>query len=315
MKKIQNNSPEIIQNIARNQFLYEHPETGIQLWIKRLDELEPRGIGNKIFKLKYNMEEARHQNLDTILTFGGAFSNHIAATASVCKSYGLKSIGIIRGGELQKNLIQTLSENPTLSEAVNNGMRLRFISREAYRQKDSPEFLQELSHEFGAIYLLPEGGTNSLAIQGTSEMLTPDDRQFDYITCAVGTGGTIRGIIKAAKDDQIVLGYAALKADLTHEIEKYTEKKNWKIFPENEFGGYAKINAELVSFINRFALEYQVPLDPIYNAKMMFKIFQQIKYEEFRENSRILAIHTGGLQGVAGMNNQLRKKNLPLIKF
>lgn len=300
---------------ARNQFLYKDPKNGIELWIKRLDELEPKGVGNKIFKLKYNIQKAQQENYESILTFGGAFSNHIAAVAAVVASQNkLKSIGVIRGEELGENPTKTLRQNPTLAQAVQNGMQLEFVSRKLYRDKYNPKFINRLKNKFGEFYLLPEGGTNELAVKGCEEILTEEDKIFDYIISSVGTGGTLSGIINSSNPSQSIIGFTALKADLSSEIENYTQNNNWKLIEETEFGGYAKINKELVSFINRFTEDFEICLDPVYNAKMMYSIFKKIRNAEFKENSRILAIHTGGLQGISGMNQRLKKKNLPIIK-
>lgn len=300
---------------AQNQFIAYNPERKVELWIKRLEEVSPKGFGNKIFKLKYNLLEAKELGYKTILTFGGAYSNHIAAVAAVAKKEGFRSIGIIRGEELGQNLNQTLQQNPTLAQATQNGMQLEFVSRKAYREKHTRAFQKDLSSKFGKFYSLPEGGTNALAIKGCEEILTVEDDSFDYICCPVGTGGTVSGIIKSATLDQQVLGFCALNADLSENIQEFVDFKNWELIPDSNFGGFAKINNELVSFINRFVEENQIYLDPIYTGKMMYGILEGIKSGYFKENSRILAVHTGGLQGIAGMNQRLTKKNQPTIKY
>lgn len=300
---------------AENQLIAEYSNQNIQLWMKRLDEVLPKGFGNKIYKLKYNLLEAEKLGCKTVLTFGGAYSNHIAAVAQEAKNRGFKSIGIIRGEELGRNINQTLQQNPTLAQAVKNGMQLEFISRTAYREKHTTAFKKDLIKRFGEVYSLPEGGTNSLAVKGCEEILTPADHRFDYICCPVGTGGTLSGIIKSATSEQQVIGFAALNADLTEDIEKFVAIGDGKLLPDTNFGGFAKINNELVSFINRFVEEHQIYLDPIYTGKMMYGIIDRIKNGYFKENSRILAIHTGGLQGIAGMNQRLAKKNQPIIKY
>ncbi len=294
-----------------------HPileEAQVYLDIKREDKIHKDVSGNKFRKLKYNLAEAKKLGYKTLLTFGGAYSNHIAATAAAGKIIGLQTIGIIRGDELAKNLEKTLSENDTLHFASVSGMHFKFISRERYREKTSAIFLEALTKEFGPFYLIPEGGTNPLAVRGCEEIMTSNDANYDVICCAVGTGGTIAGIINSTNANQTVLGFPALKGDfLSAEIEKYTSKTNWKLISDYHFGGYGKINREGIEFINSFYTQQDIMLDPIYTAKMIFGIFDLAQKGFFSKNTRILAIHTGGLQGIAGMNKKLKKKKLPLI--
>ena len=301
-------------NSSKNQLVAHFEATNSSLYIKREDLIDPFISGNKFRKLKYNLAEASKNNFKTILTFGGAFSNHIAATAAAGKRFGFKSIGIIRGEELGDDLAKTLQQNATLSYANSCGMQLEFVSREVYKNKAEPAFIQDLESKYGEFYLIPEGGTNELAIKGCEEILKPEDQNFNFICCPVGTGGTIAGIINSASPHQNVIGFPALKGDwLASEIEKYTNKENWQLNTNYHFGGYAKTDATLISFINNFRKEYQIPLDPVYTGKMLFGIFDMIQSSGFPQNSRILAVHTGGLQGIEGMNKMLSKKNLPLL--
>lgn len=282
----------------------------VQLDVKREDLIHPMISGNKFRKLKYNLEEAKTQHINTLLTFGGAYSNHIAAVSAAGKAFGFNTIGIIRGEEL----IDKIDENPTLKFAEESGMHLKFVTREAYRNKTSQPFIDELKAEFGNFYLLPEGGTNVLAIKGCEEILTEQDKNYDYICCSVGTGGTVSGLINCSKPSQQILGFSALKGGfLKEDISKFVHKKNWQLFMDYHFGGYAKINKELISFINEFKSNNHIPLDPIYTGKMMFGIFDLIHKGFFPNDSKILAIHTGGLQGIDGMNIKLKAKGLPLI--
>ena len=297
-----------------NQFVRNFETSGISLYIKREDLLYPEVSGNKFRKLKYKLIEAKNQQKNTLLTFGGAFSNHISAVAAAGKMLNFKTIGVIRGEELGEDPEKTLIENPTLKFAASCGMQFEFVSRAAYREKHLPEFEEKLREKFGNFYLLPEGGTNELAVKGCEEILTDSDKDFDFICCPAGTGGTVSGIINSALAHQKILGFSALKGDfLIPEISKYTSKDNWELITDYHFGGYAKISAELISFLNDFQKKYQIPLDPVYTGKMLFGIFEMIEKSEFPRNSRILAIHTGGLQGISGMNRLLFKKNLPLI--
>lgn len=276
----------------------------IRLYIKREDKIHAQISGNKYRKLKYNLQEAQNQGFDTLLSFGGAYSNHIAAVAAAGQICQMKTIGVIRGDELASKVV----ENPTLRSAVSCKMQLHFVSREAYRQKNTESFRDELRALFGNFYEVPEGGTNALAVQGCQEILTPDDAVFDFITTAVGTAGTISGIIRSTHQHQKVLGFPALKGDfLSKEIEKYTQKTNWKLINEYHFSGYAKYNQKLIDFLNNFYLKTKIPLDPIYTGKMMYGIFDLIEKDFFPEKSKILAIHTGGLQGILGFNQRLQK--------
>ena len=285
-------------------------EKQVVLAIKREDLIHPLISGNKFRKLKYNILKAQESGHTKIVTYGGAFSNHIAATSAAAKIANLEAIGIIRGEEL----VHTWRENPTLKRAYENGMRFKFVSREIYRQRSEPEFLISLQNEFGDFYPIPEGGTNDLAIKGCEEILHPLDMEFDFICVCVGTGGTMAGLINASGNNQQVLGFPVLKGDfLSTEIKKLSSKENWSLNPTYHFGGYAKINEKLVHFINRFKQQTGIPLDPVYTGKMMYGLLDMVRNDNFAPGTRILAIHTGGLQGIFGMNLVLRKKNLPLL--
>ena len=293
----------------------EIENSGVTLFIKREDELHPFISGNKYRKLKYNLAEAANQNKSTLLTFGGAYSNHIAATAAAGFAFNLKTIGIIRGDELANNLLETIQNNPTLKFVSEHNMQLEFISRAEYRNKTSPEFITSIKEKFDDFYLVPEGGTNTFAVKGCGEILTDEDAKYDIICCAIGTGGTISGIINSLQSHQKAIGFPALKGDfLQHEIKKYILKQdNWSLNTNYHFGGYAKVSEELIIFINKFKSETKIPLDPVYTGKMMFGIVDLIKKDFFEKGTKILAIHTGGLQGIDGMNNLLKNKKLQQI--
>ncbi|MCB4799433.1 1-aminocyclopropane-1-carboxylate deaminase/D-cysteine desulfhydrase [Neotamlana laminarinivorans] len=294
-----------------NQRINLPEKYGIELYIKREDRIHSFISGNKYRKLKYNLQEAQHLGFKTLLTFGGAYSNHIAAVAAAGKVFNFKTIGVIRGEEL----LNKISQNSTLSFAKKEGMQFKFVTREAYRNKTSESFLNHLENQFGSFFVIPEGGTNDLAVKGCEEILNETDKDFNFICTAVGTGGTISGLINASNQNQQILGFPALKGDfLKEDISKFASKSNWKIITDYHFGGYAKINEDLIDFINRFKADSNIPLDPVYTGKMMFGIFNLIENGYFPKGSKILAIHTGGLQGISGMNTLLKKKNLPLIK-
>lgn len=284
--------------------------------MKREDKIHTYISGNKYRKLKYNIIKAQKENHDTLLTFGGAFSNHISAVAFAGKEFGFSTIGIVRGDELKNDLENTLKNNSTLKFASENGMQFEFISRSDYRFKNTDEFIDKLRKKYGNFYLIPEGGTNELAIKGCEEILKEKDHDFDFICSAVGTGGTISGLINSISSHQKVLGFPALKGDfLNLEIEKYTiQDKNWSLVNDYHFGGFAKIDKDLINFMNQFKLETSIPLDPIYTGKMMYGLVDMIKKKYFKKGTKILAIHTGGLQGVLGMNMRLKHKKLPIIQ-
>lgn len=281
----------IAQQVPDQHIEYRHQ----RISIKRLDLIHPQISGNKFFKLKYNLLAARQQGFEKVLTFGGAYSNHIAATAFASHKFGFQSLGMIRGEELAQRPF-----NPTLATAQKFGMQLEFISRNAYRQKDQPDFLQHLQQQYPDFYLIPEGGTNALAVQGCREILTAEDAQFDLICCAVGTGGTFAGLIEASQQHQQLLGFSALKGDfLTHEVAQLTTKRNWRILDDYCCGGYAKTTPELIQFIQTFEQRYNIPLEQAYTGKMLRGIFDLIDQDKIGPDQKILLIHTGGLQGRA----------------
>jgi 1-aminocyclopropane-1-carboxylate deaminase len=288
-----------------NQPILIELPNAITLFIKREDLLHPLLSGNKFRKLKYNLEEAKRMGKTTLLTFGGAFSNHILAVAAAGKEYGFATIGVIRGEELAEKY----SDNPTLSEASKLGMTFYFISREAYRNKSSSTFVSDLKTKFGDFYILPEGGTNALAIKGCEEILTEEDNQFTHVCCAVGTGGTVSGIINSSLENQKIIGISALKDDfLSDVIRKFVTKTNWEVISTYHFGGYGKVNQELIAFLNSFYETTKIPLDPIYTGKLVFGVLDLIHKNYFPEKSKILLIHTGGLQGIRGINKKLSSK-------
>lgn len=268
--------------------------SSVRLDLKRLDLIHPHISGNKFYKLKYNLIEAKKRGFDCILTFGGAFSNHIAASAYAAHHFDFKSIGIIRGQELAYRPL-----NATLKTAQHYGMQLEFMSREQYRQKDQLEFLHTLQSQYPSAFIIPEGGMNALAIQGSKEILSDTDQlNYDVICCAVGTGGTLAGLIEASHHEQYVMGFSALKGDfLRNDVQRHTNKTNWHILDDYCFGGYAKTSPQLFDFIDQFEQKYQIPLEQIYTAKMLYGLLDLIQNSYFAQGTRILALHTGGLQG------------------
>lgn len=286
--------------------------SSIELFIRREDLIHPFVSGNKFRKLKYNLHQAHNESQTTLLTFGGAFSNHIAATAYAGKENGFKTIGVIRGDELESKI----NQNPTLKFAQDCGMKFDFVSREQYQLKESNDFIEKLEQKFGSFYLIQEGGTNDLAIKGCEEILSEEDDKYDFICCSIGTGGTISGLINNSFSHQKILGFPALKGDfLQKDICKFAKKENWELITDYHFGGYGKVSVELIEFINLFYKQNTIPLDPIYTGKLVFGVIDLINKKYFPENSKILLIHTGGIQGVEGMNLKLKNKKIQTIKF
>ena len=284
----------------------------VKVFIRREDLIHPFVSGNKFRKLKYNLLQAKKENQHTLLTFGGAYSNHIAATAFAGKEHGFQTVGVIRGEELEAKI----DENPTLQFAQDCGMKFEFVSRDTYRLKDTANFVEKLREKHGSFYLVPEGGTNEFAVNGCEEILNKADEDYDFICCAVGTGGTISGLINGSFEGQKVLGFPALKGDfLQKDIRNFAKNNNFSLLNEYHFGGYGKVTSELIEFINLFYKKNKIPLDPIYTGKMVFGVIDLIQKNYFPKNAKILLIHTGGLQGVAGMNLQLKNKKLQTIQF
>ncbi|MBU8884126.1 pyridoxal-phosphate dependent enzyme [Kaistella sp. DKR-2] len=284
-------------------------EKNIRLFMKREDLIHPEISGNKYWKLFYNIGHYLEQNPEKpfIITFGGAFSNHIAAVSALGRDLGIKTLGIIRGEELQYKW----RENPTLTFAQENGMDFRFVTRAEYRNK---EFLtQILEKELPDALIIPEGGTNKSAVEGVQHMLNDGTKSFDYLCTAVGTGGTVAGLSKFAEDHQKVLGFTAVNDDsLNDSVLSLSGKKNFELIGAHE-GGYGKISDGNIRFINNFSAKSGIQLEPVYTGKMMKKIFELIEEDFFPENSSILAFHTGGLQGIDGANGMLKKQHRPLI--
>lgn len=285
--------------------------------VKRDDLLHPQVSGNKLRKLKYNIQHALQQGATTIVTYGGAFSNHIAATAAAGAIVGIRTIGIIRGEELAVNMDKTLAGNDTLRLAVSQGMQLHFVTRDAYRDKSQPEQLNYWRQQYPDAYFIPEGGTNKLAVKGSEEILTATDKtNYDIICVAAGTGGTAAGIINSATSTQRIIVFSALKGDfMKNEILKYTARTDFEVVNEIRFGGYAKSNKVLIDFMNARYRTSGIPLDPIYTAKMLYGIEQMIESAVITGKVRILAVHTGGLQTVAGYNKMLLKKGQKTIDY
>ncbi len=297
-------------------FLQELPEPaaaarGVRLLLWRDDLVCPELPGNKARKLKYNLLEARRRGHTRLLTFGGAYSNHLAAVAAAGRLHGLATVGLVRGEAAG-------AFNPTLARCATDGMALHYLDRTAYRRRAEPGFLATVEQEFGPAYLLPEGGTNALALPGVAELAAEIRQQvaFDALAVAAGTGGTLAGLLTGLAGPERALGVAALKNGgfLRHDIDALTRAAAGRVFSNYElatgyhFGGYAKHSAELLAFIRQFEDRHGVLLDPIYTGKLLFGVLDLIENGHFRPGSTVVAVHTGGQQAWAGWRERFGER-------
>ena len=270
----------------------------LRVFVKREDLIHPVISGNKWHKLKYNLEHAVQSGFKSVISFGGAYSNHIHALAYAGKCLGLSTVGVIRG-EAYEEL------NPTLQYAVEQGMHLHYVNRAEYRLKASQAFIDQLLLQYGPSYIIPEGGSNSLAVQGCREIISEIDVPFDVICCACGTGATLAGLISGLNDKQRAVGVAVLKAQkfMTQDVQRllssasFTGAASWQIDYDHHFGGYAKVTSELMAFVEKFEQEHNIPIEPIYTGKLLYAIYNKIQSGFFKPESTIIILHSGGLQG------------------
>lgn len=298
---------EPLPNIP-NQFITQI--NGVSITIKREDLIHPKVSGNKFRKLKYNVKELIKQKASGILTFGGAYSNHLVAVAVAGKELNIQTYGFVRGEELENK-----KRNFTLAFCESQGMRLYFMSRADYQLKKKAPVVEDFLKKSPYTYLVPEGGTNELAILGCTEIIQPKDYDFSTICCAVGTGGTLAGLIQN-NTKQEFLGFLAVKdPNIKRIINKYAPKStNWELVETYNCGRYGSVSSDLVEFINSFYKNYKIVLDPLYTAKMVFGIFTLLRNRQWRWGKNILIIHTGGLQGIEGINQRLAKQGRTIIK-
>lgn len=277
----------------------------IQFYLKRDDLLHPQVSGNKWRKLKYNLIDAQRQHCDTLLTFGGAYSNHLYATAAAGQLLGFQTIGVVRGDELRSQPL-----NATLAFCQSCGMKLHFVSRDDYRRKEEADFLNRLQIQGkqlwpGQYYVLPEGGTNERAVQGTAEIMPELIAQLGYapayVGCAVGTGGTWRGLLTSAPATTTVLGFLAVKGTEKSLLSGLPRDKspaaNCQLLTEYNFGGYAKTTPELINFIRVFERRTGIRVEQVYTGKLLFGIYDLARRGFFPPGATVVALHTGGLQG------------------
>jgi len=288
----------------------------VELWLKRDDLIHPEVSGNKWRKLKYWWQAFTASKKTELLTFGGAFSNHLAATAALGKYHGVATHALVRGEEAM--------DNPTLRYCRDCGMQLQGISRRKYQIKEQPEFLSALQLALPQVMVVPEGGRGPLGARGCREILDEIPNRFDYVALSAGTGTTAAGLLHHP-DGTPILVFPALKGglflrraigQLLLQMEPhFVTKKKWDILPDYHFGGYAKTNDILIDFINNMYQNYSLTLDPVYTAKMMYGIVAEIKKGTFAPGTKIVAIHSGGLQGIAGMNERLKKAHQKTIAY
>ena len=271
-------------------------EKQVELSVLRLDKIDPVVSGNKLFKLHYFLQKALDNNLEGMVTYGGAYSNHLVATAYACRQAGLKSAGIVRGE-------QPASLSHTLQVCLQYGMQLTFISRQQYDLKETEDFQQSLIAAHKNFLVVPEGGYHPLGAKGAALIMDLIDEDVTHICCAAGTLTTVAGLYLMINATQQIVCIPVLKnmQDLTGRMAYLTglplNPDRLKIINDYHFGGYAKKTPELISFMNSLYRQHQLPLDFVYTGKMMFGVFDLIEKDFFNKGSKIVCLHTGGLQG------------------
>lgn len=281
--------------IAINEKLFTEKEVSVS--VLRLDLIHPFICGNKWFKLKYNIEDFFRLKKKYFVTFGGAYSNHIRATAAAGQEFGIKTIGIIRGEELNEN------SNTTLKFAAQSGMKLFFASRDEYRQmRDSGLLIDRIFSELRTtntdLFMVPEGGSNALAIMGCAEIVKYIPEEFEFICCACGTGATLAGISTKLNDNQKAIGISILQGEDFLEkaiLNMNSGRKNFQLIHGYSFGGYAKSTAALDSFCETFFQNHQFKIEPVYTGKLFYALNELIKKDFFIKNSKVIVVHTGGV--------------------
>ena len=286
-------------NFKLNQQIFSerYLNNEIEVFVKRLDLIDPLISGNKLFKLKYNVDRALLEKKNMLITFGGAFSNHILATAAYAKKKNIDCLAIVRGEEYSEL-------NPLLTLAKEYGMNFCFVSRKEYTKRNDNNYVSELIRKYKKAFIVPEGGNNKLGVLGAEEILDTQDKSFDYIICPIGTGATLSGIVNSSKKTQKVIGINCVNDTIyiNKKISHKTNKKNWEIINEFNFGGFAKFDNLLTEYLKKFKLNYKITLDLNYTAKMLFGFEKLIERRYFQRKSKVLLIHTGGIYGNQGFN-------------
>jgi 1-aminocyclopropane-1-carboxylate deaminase/D-cysteine desulfhydrase-like pyridoxal-dependent ACC family enzyme len=284
-------SPTRLQTLQESLFA----EKQVSVAVLRLDQIHPVVSGNKLFKLHYFIIDALEGNRKGILSFGGAYSNHLVAVAFASQQAGLKAVGIVRGEKPAKL-------SPSLTECLDYGMDLRYLSREEYREKGESNFLTRIEQQFPGYQLIPEGGYHPKGAAGAALISEMIPVGTSHVCCAAGTATTLAGLLLGAQKRYEIVGFNVLKgmSDMQERLHYLTNTKNLsgvRIDDDYHFGGYAKKNKLLLDFMNQFYLQHGVPTDFVYTAKMMFGVLDSIKRDVFAKGSNIICLHTGGLQG------------------
>lgn len=273
--------------------------SSLSLGMLRLDQIHPVISGNKWYKLKYNIEKALSNKANTLITYGGFYSNHLIATAAAAKAFGLKSSAIVRGLQGNKRL------TPTLQACIELGMQLQFVSKEQYAQLKTTAGVASLLQRYPKAFVVPEGGNNELGIEGTKEIVSFIPEDYTHVAVSVGSGSTIAGIRQALKKELIVVGFIPMKQGKYLQEAPHLKTLNLTLFDEFHLGGFGKYQPELIYFMNRFYANNRIPLDIVYTGKMMLGLQQLIIQNYFPKSAKILCIHTGGLQGNVSVAGQL----------
>ena len=286
-------------NFKLNQQIFSerYLNNEIEVFIKRLDLIDPFISGNKLFKLKHNVDRALLKKKNMLITCGGAFSNHILATAAYAKKKNIDCLAIVRGEEYSEL-------NPLLTLAKEYGMNFCFVSRKEYAKRNDNNYISELIRKYKKAFIVPEGGNNKLGVLGAEEILETQDKSFDYIICPIGTGATLLGIVNSSKKTQKVIGINCLNDAIyiNKNISQKTNKKNWEIINEFNFGGFAKFDNLLTKYLKKFKSNNKITLDLNYTTKMFFGFEELINRRYFQRKSKVLLIHTGGIYGNLGFN-------------
>ena len=286
-------------NFKLNQQIFSerYLNNEIEVFIKRLDLIDPFISGNKLFKLKHNVDRALLEEKNMLITFGGAFSNHILATAAYAKKKNIDCLAIVRGEEYSEL-------NPLLAQAKEYGMNFCFVSRKEFAKRNDNNYISELIRKYKKAFIVPEGGNNKLGVLGAEEILETQDKSFDYIICPIGTGATLSGIVNSSNRSQKVIGINCINdtKDINKNISQKTNKNNWEIINEFNFGGFAKFDNLLTEYLKKFKLNYKITLDLNYTTKMFFGFEKLIERRYFHRKSKVLLIHTGGIYGNIGFN-------------
>lgn len=274
----------------------------LKLWVKRDDLIDPYISGNKWRKLKYTLEKAVRLHKLHLITFGGAYSNHLVATAAAAARSGFKSTAFVRGEPV---------ENEMLLLCRLFGMKLIFTNREEYKNK--PALFKSFFKDDPAAFFIDEGGASPEAVRGCAEIIDELPEDIDHLFCAAGTGTTAAGLLKGIQRRKLKTQLhiiPVLKGGdfIANEIYNYTDNiEQLYLHTDYHFGGYAKTQPELLTFMAKFIADHGMLIDPVYTAKMFYAIFDLAGKKYFKPTDKIVALHTGGLLGILGKKDKLNE--------